>query len=104
MITDLTVSALYLAVFAAAILILRRSSRKEREQEARTREYMSTVTRLAWMMVDARPSKVIYFTKADVDASIDVPHLQLEITPGGYALRANTAPSTDATHSINVGG
>lgn len=102
--TDLLVSALYLAVFAAAMLALRRMGRSAREAEARNREYLGTITRLAWMMVDARPAKVIYFTKAEVDASIDVPHLQLEITPNGYALRANTAPSTDATHAINVGG
>lgn len=104
MITDLTVSALYLAVFAAAIVVLRRSTRKQREQEATEREYLGTVTRLAWMMVDERPSKVVYFTKAQVDASIDVPHLQLELTPNGYALKALTAPSQDATSRIQVTG
>lgn len=102
----MTMLDLGLTIVSVAIVLLITNAlmAPRREAEARNREYLGTMTRLAWMMVDARPSKVIYFTKAEVEASIDVPHLQLEITPNGYALRANTAPSQDATHSINVGG
>lgn len=102
----MTLLELRLSIVAVAIVLLITNAlmAQRRARQKRERQYMGTVTRLAWMMVNERPSKVVYFTKEQVDGSIDVPHLKLEITPNGYALRALTAPSTDATHAITVNG
>jgi hypothetical protein len=94
---------IFIAVVVAVVVLARRSlGRARREQEATERQYLGTMTRLTWMLVNERPSKVVYFTKAQVDESIDVPHLQLELTPNGYALKALDAPSQDATSCINL--
>jgi len=92
-------------VFLACVYwLVIRARRRRAAAEAKDRAHVATMMRLAWMLVSERPSKVVYWTDAEVDATPDQPHLIMELTPNGYALKARTEPlDHPAAHGIVLG-
>ena len=92
-------------VFLACVYwLVIRARRRRAAAEAKDRAHMATMMRLAWMLVSEHPSKVVYWTMAEVDAAPDYPHLVMELSPNGYALKARTEPLDDPdAHPIVLG-
>jgi hypothetical protein len=102
LILTLEVAALAWLVVAVARGLYRRA-RRAAYRRARERQHTATVVRLAWMLVNERPSKVVYFTKEQVDATPDAAYLKMELTPNGYALKSAEAPDPSVHEQMTVG-
>lgn len=77
--------------------------RRRKNRKAEMVHHMALVTRLAWMVIDATPSKVFYVTKDQMDATPEQAYLKLELTPNGYALKSAETPDPSAHRHITVG-